>query len=83
MKNHVEIGHLTKYDAFRVDTDQPMNLEKWFESIQTSLILGQRPPKSYKLLSFLWYFQYMTGFYSRHKSERKFGEYVWFGGTLS
>ena len=31
MKGHVEIGHLTKYDAFRVNRDQVMNLETWFE----------------------------------------------------
>ena len=28
MKDHVEIGHLTKYDAFRVNRDQVMDLEK-------------------------------------------------------
>ena len=26
MKGHVEIGHLTKYDAFSADRDQAMNL---------------------------------------------------------
>ena len=31
MKNHVEIGHLTKYDAFRVYRDQVMDLEIWFK----------------------------------------------------
>ena len=31
MKDHVEIGHLTKYDAFRVNRDQVMDLEIWFE----------------------------------------------------
>ena len=31
MKGHVEIGHLTKYDAFRVDRDQVMDLEIWFK----------------------------------------------------
>ena len=49
MKDHVEIGHLTKYDAFRMNRDQVMDLEIWFK---TSLILRQRPPKSYKLLNF-------------------------------
>ena len=46
MKDHVEIGHLTKYDTFRVNRDQVMDLEIWFKekSIQTSLILRQRPP---------------------------------------
>ena len=33
MKDHVEIGHLTKYDAFRVNTDQDMDLEIWFKTI--------------------------------------------------
>ena len=27
MKDHVEIGHLTKYDASRVNRDQVMDLE--------------------------------------------------------
>ena len=31
MKDYVEIGHLTKYDAFRVNRDQAMNLEIWFK----------------------------------------------------
>ena len=28
MKDHVEIGHLTKYDAFRMNRDQDSNFEK-------------------------------------------------------
>ena len=31
MKNHVEIGHLTEYDAFRVNRDQVMDLEIWLK----------------------------------------------------
>ena len=31
MKDHVEIGHLIKYDTFRVNGDQAMNLEMWFK----------------------------------------------------
>ena len=27
MKDHVEIGHLTKYDALRVNSDQVVDLE--------------------------------------------------------
>ena len=27
MKDHVTIGHLTKYNVFRVNKDQAMNLE--------------------------------------------------------
>ena len=31
MKDHVEIGYLTKYDAFRVNRDQVMDLEIQFK----------------------------------------------------
>ena len=31
MKDHVEIGHFTKYDAFWVNRDQVMDLEIWFK----------------------------------------------------
>ena len=31
MKDHVEIGHLIKYDSFRVNRDQVMDLEMWFK----------------------------------------------------
>ena len=31
MKDHVEIGHLTKDDAFRVNRDQVMDLEIRFK----------------------------------------------------
>ena len=31
MKDYVEIGHLTKYDAFRVSRDQVIDLEIWFK----------------------------------------------------
>ena len=36
MKDHVEIDHLTKYDVFRTNRDQVMDLEIWFK-IQASL----------------------------------------------
>ena len=32
MKDHVEIGHLTKYDALRVNRDQVMDLEIRFKT---------------------------------------------------
>ncbi len=50
MKDHVEIGHLTKYDASRVNRDQVMDLEILSKSIQSSLILRKRPPKPFKRL---------------------------------
>ena len=31
MKGYVETGHLTKYDAFRVNRDRVMDLEIWFK----------------------------------------------------
>ena len=31
MKDLVEIGHLTKYDAFRMNRDQVIDLEIWFK----------------------------------------------------
>ena len=31
MKDYVEIDHLTKYDAFRVNGDQVMDLEIWLK----------------------------------------------------
>ena len=31
MKDHVEIGHLSKYDAFRMNRDQVMDLEIRFK----------------------------------------------------
>ena len=31
MRDHVEIRHLTKYDAFRMNRDQVIDLEIWFK----------------------------------------------------
>ena len=31
MKDHVEIGHLAKYGALRVNRDNVMDLETWFK----------------------------------------------------
>ena len=64
MKDHVEIGHFTKYDAFRVNRDQVMDLEIWFKILQRSLILRERPPKPYKLLKF--FISFVTTVKSRH-----------------
>ena len=36
MKDHVEIGHLTKYDTFRMNRDKAMDLEICFK-IQTNV----------------------------------------------
>ena len=60
MKDRVEIGHFTKYDTFRVNRDQVMDLEIWFKVH----ILRQRPPKQYKLLKF--FISFLTTVKSRH-----------------
>ena len=61
MKDHVEIGRLTKYDAFRVNRDQVMDLETW---LKIHTILRQRPPKPYKLLKF--FISFVKTVKSRH-----------------
>ena len=53
-KGHVEVGYFLKFVALRLNRDQVMTPR----SIQTSVILWQRPPKPYKLFffsRFLWY----------------------------
>ena len=56
MKNHVEIGHLTKYDAFRVNRDQVMDLEIWFK-IHTNLSnFGTASPKIIQTLKIFYDF---------------------------
>ena len=52
MKDHVEIGHLMKYVAFRVNRDQVMDLEIRFKIHTNVSNFGKRPPKPYKLLKF-------------------------------
>ena len=49
MKDHVEIGNLIKYDAFRMNRDQVMDLEIWFK-IHTNVFYFET--KSYKLLKY-------------------------------
>ena len=54
LKDHVEIGHLTKYDAFRVNKYQAMTLEIWLK-IDTNVpnFETASPKKPYKLLIFV------------------------------
>ena len=44
MKDNVEIGHLTKYDASRVNRDQVMDLEIWLK-IHTNANFETASPK--------------------------------------
>ena len=52
MKDRVEIGHLTKYDAFRVNRDQVMHLELRFKIHTKVSNFEKASPKPCKLLKF-------------------------------
>ena len=56
MKDHVEIGHLTEYDAFMVNRDQVMDFKIWFKIHANVFNFEKRPPKPYKLLKFSYQF---------------------------
>ena len=58
MKDHVQSRHLTKFDAFKINRDQVIDFETWLKSIQTSVILRQRPQKPYKFLNFFGFLRY-------------------------
>ena len=58
MKDHVEIGHLIEYDAFRVNRNQVMDLEMWFK-IHTNV--PQKPCKLLKVFN-----SFVTTVKSRH-----------------
>ena len=45
MKDHVEVGHLTKYDAPRVNRDQVMDLEIRFKSFTNVSNFEKASPK--------------------------------------
>ena len=47
MKDHVEIGHLTKYDTFRANRAQVMDLEIQFKIHTNVSNFEKRPPKPY------------------------------------
>ena len=58
MKDHVEIGHLTKYDAFRMNRDQAMNPEICFK-IHTSISnFATVSPKTIETLKIFYDFRY-------------------------
>ena len=46
MKDHGEIGHLTKYDAFRVNREQVMDLEIWLKILTTVSNFETASPKT-------------------------------------
>ena len=56
MKDHVEIDHLTKYDAFKVNRDQVMDLEIRFKIHTNVSNFEKASPKPYKLLKHFYQF---------------------------
>ena len=50
MKDLVEIGDLTKYDAFRINRNQVMDLEIWFKIHTNVSNFETASLKSFKLL---------------------------------
>ena len=53
MKDHVEIGHLTKYDVSTVNRDQVMDLEIRFKIDTNVSNFAKAFPKTNKLLKFV------------------------------
>ena len=58
MKDHVEIGHLTRYDAFRMNRDQVMDLEIWFK-IHTNVFNFKHIELAHYDLTFRMYSTYI------------------------
>ena len=58
MKNYVEIGHLTRYDAFRVNRDQVMDLEIRFKIHRnvSNINFEKASPKTILTLKFFYQF---------------------------
>ena len=56
MKDHVEIGHLTKYDALRVNRDQVMDLEIRFKIHTNVSNFDTASPKTVKTLKIFHHF---------------------------
>ena len=46
MKDHVQIGHFIKPDAFRVNRDQVMDLEIWFKIHTNAFNFETASPKT-------------------------------------
>ena len=55
MKGHVERSHLTKFDAFRVNLDQVMDLETWLNYTNVSNV-ETASPKTIKTLQIFYQF---------------------------
>ena len=56
MKDHVEIGYLTKNDASRVNRDQVMDLETRFKILTNVSNFEKAPPKTIETLKNFYQF---------------------------
>ena len=56
MRDHVEIGHLTKYDAFKVNRDRVVDLEIWFKIHTNVCNFETASPKTISTLKFFYQF---------------------------
>ena len=57
MKDHVQIGHLTKYHAFRMNRDQVMDLEIWFKIHTNVFNFDTASPKIIETLKIFYDFR--------------------------
>ena len=56
MKDHVEIDHLTKYDVFRVNRDQVMDLQIWLKTHTNVSNVETASPKTIQTLKIFYQF---------------------------
>ena len=56
MKDHVEVGQFTKYDAFRVNRDLVMDLETWLKIHTNVSNFEKASPKTIQTLKIFYQF---------------------------
>ena len=57
MKDHIEIGHLTKFDTFRVNRGKVMDLKAWFKIHTNVSNFEKASPKTMQTLIFFLSFE--------------------------
>ena len=56
MKDNMEIGHLTKFDAFRMNRDKVMDLQMWYKIYTNISNFETASPKTISSLKTLIFF---------------------------
>ena len=87
MKDHGEIGHLTKFDAFWMTRDQVLNFETWLK-IHTNVSNLRHPPRPHELFFMILILLKMGKHSDFHLSFFQIvkvhdSRFIWFWGTLS